>query len=429
MAPKFFYGYIILALCFINMMVMRGVNGSFSVYYLALLENFGWSHSDGASIASVNFLIYALTAPFVGFAFDRFGPRVLMPLGGALVGVGMLLSGFGNSLEHFYFSFGLITALGQGALGFVGNNALISFWFVRRRATAIGIASMGQGVGALIMVPLTQFLVTGLGWRLAFMTMGALILLAIVPANAFLQRRAPQDVGQLPDGDPARAMKHSVSRVSKSAPQLDWTLRAAVSSPPFWCITAGQLALGTAIFMITTHIVAHLVSLGFDKLMAAFVAGLIGFVRIGGTALWGFVSDKLGRDRTYAVAILVTLVGLACFIAISEGAALWSVYLAAVLYSIGHSAGTPIYGSVIADIFSGRKVGVIFGFLEVSFGLGSALGAWAGGYLFDLTGTYSWPFSLCLLCFVVSGLAIHICSKWQTQQASERAASGAAIAG
>jgi MFS family permease len=164
MRRPFFYGYIILALCFINMVVMRGVNGSFGVYYLALLENFGWSHSDGASIASVNFLIYALTAPFVGFAFDRFGPRILMPLGGALVGVGMLLSGFGDSLQHFYFSFGLITALGQGALGFVGNNALISFWFVRRRATAIGIASMGQGVGALIMVPLTQFLVTQLGW-------------------------------------------------------------------------------------------------------------------------------------------------------------------------------------------------------------------------------------------------------------------------
>ena len=98
MSRKFFYGYIILALCFINMVVMRGVNGSFSVYYLALLESFGWSHSDGASIASVNFLVYALAAPFVGFAFDHFGPRLLMPLGGALVGVGFLLSGFGNSL-------------------------------------------------------------------------------------------------------------------------------------------------------------------------------------------------------------------------------------------------------------------------------------------------------------------------------------------
>jgi MFS family permease len=429
MAPKFFYGYIILSLCFINMVVMRGVNGSFSVYYLALLENFGWSHSDGASIASVNFLVYALAAPFVGFAFDRFGPRVLMPLGGALVGIGFLLSGFGNSLWHLYFSYGLITALGQGALGFVGHSALISFWFVRRRATAIGIASMGQGMGALIMVPLTQFLISRIGWRLTFMATAGLILLSVVPANALLQRRAPQDVGQLPDGDPAPASEHSGLHAHKSSPERDWTLRAAVWSFPFWCITIGHLALGTAIFMITTHIVAHLVSLGFDKIVAAFVAGLIGFVRIGGTVLWGFVSDKLGRDNAYGVAVLVTLVGLTCLIAIPNAAPIWFVYLAAGLYSIGHSAGTPTYGSVIADIFSGHKVGLIFGFLEIGFGLGSAFGAWVGGYLFDLTGSYSWPFSLCLLCFAISGLAIHICSKWQSQQASERAASGAAIAG
>jgi MFS family permease len=108
---------------------------------------------------------------------------------------------------------------------------------------------------------------------------------------------------------------------------------------------------------------------------------------------------------------------------------MWFVYLAAVLYSIGHSAGNPTYGSVIADIFSGRKVGLIFGFLEISFGLGSAFGAWIGGYLFDVTGSYSWPFSLCLICFAISGFAIHACTKWQSQQAAERAASGAAVAG
>jgi sugar phosphate permease len=228
MAPKFFYGYIILALCFINMVVMRGVNGAFSVYYLALLENFGWSHSDGASIASVNFLVYALAAPFVGFSFDHFGPRLLMPLGGALVGIGFLLSGFGNSLWQMYFSYGLITALGQGALGFVGHNALISFWFVRRRATAIGIASMGQGLGALIMIPLTEFLISRIGWRLTFMATAGLILLAIVPANALLQRRDPQEVGQLPDGDSAPAAEQSGPHLHRSAVQRDWTLRAAV---------------------------------------------------------------------------------------------------------------------------------------------------------------------------------------------------------
>lgn len=429
MSRKFFYGYIILALCFINMVVMRGVTGSFSVYYLALLEHFSWSHSDGASIASANFLVYALAAPFVGFAFDHFGPRVLMPLGGALVGVGLLLSGFGNSLWQMYFSYGLITALGQGALGFVGHNALISFWFIRRRATAIGIATMGQGLGALIMIPLTELFISRIGWRLTFMATAGLILLAVVPANALLQRRDPQEVGQFPDGDSAPAAAQSGTRMNKPGIQRDWTLRTAVASFPFWCITTGHLALGTALFMINTHIVAHLVSLGFHKLVAAFVAGLIGFVRIGGTVLWGLISDKLGRDHTYAVATLVTLAGLGCLIAMSGASPMWFVYFAAVLYSIGHSAGNPTYGAVIADIFSGPKVGLIFGFLEISFGLGSAFGAWIGGYLFDLTGSYRWPFSLCLLCFAISGLAIHACSKWHSRQALEHAASSEAIAG
>ena len=80
MRPKFFYGYVILALCLANMVVMRGVTGSFSVYYLALLETFPWTHSDGASIASANFIVYALASPLVGLTFNRFGPRLLMPL-------------------------------------------------------------------------------------------------------------------------------------------------------------------------------------------------------------------------------------------------------------------------------------------------------------------------------------------------------------
>src|SRR5688572_33326067 len=203
MRPKFFYGYVILALCFANMIVMRGVNGAFGVYYLALLEEFSWSRSDGATIASANFFVYAIASPLVGLAFDRFGSGILMPLGALLVGGGLVASSFATSLLGMYVSYGVITALGQGALSFVGHNALISFWFVRRRATAIGIASMGQGVGALIMVPLTQFLISRIGWRSTLMVTASLILLAVVPANALLQRRSPQDIGQLPDGDTA----------------------------------------------------------------------------------------------------------------------------------------------------------------------------------------------------------------------------------
>src|SRR3990172_7332527 len=233
MRPKFFYGYVIIALCFVNMVVMRGVNGAFGVYYLALLEEFSWSRSDGASVAS------------------------------------------------------------------------ISFWFVRRRATAIGIASMGQGLGALVMVPLTQILISQFGWRWTFIFTGSLLLFILVPANALLQRRSPQEVGQFPDGDTDPSHQVSVPRHGRpSHGGRDWTLAEAARSYPFWSVTVGHLALGTALFMINTHAIAHFVAVGYDKFAASFYFGFIGFIRIGATILWGSVSDRLGRRKAYGVAVL-----------------------------------------------------------------------------------------------------------------------------
>jgi len=418
MRPHFFYGYVILGLCFANMVAMRGVNGAFGVYYLALLEEFSWSRSDGASIASVNYVVYALAAPVVGLAFDRLGPRLLMPVGAALVGIGMLLSSVANSLPGLYFSYGIVTALGQGALGFVGHNALISYWFLKRRATAIGIASMGQGVGALVMVPVTQILINSVGWRWTYIVSGSLMLLLLLPANAVLQRRRPEDVGQFPDGDSAATAENRNCQPAQGTSKRDWTLREAAHSFPFWCITVGHLALGTAIFMINTHIIAHLVAVGYEKLAASFYFGLIGFIRIGATILWGSISDRLGRSETYGLAILVTVIGVLGMIAMTLEAPLWLVYLTVALYGVGHSAGNPTYGAVIGDIFSGRKIGLIFGFLEIGFGLGSAFGSWVGGYLFDSTGSYAWSFTVCIACFIISGLAIRGCTVWQTRQTS-----------
>jgi len=421
MPPRFFYGYVIIALCFANMVVMRGVNGAFGVYYLALLEEFSWSRSDGATIASANFFVYAIASPAVGLAFDRYGPRVLMPLGAFLTGLGLVLSSFAHSLAGMYFSYGIVTALGQGALSFVGHNALISFWFVRKRATAIGIASMGQGLGALIMVPSTQLLVDYVGWRWTYIVTGSVLLFFLLPANALLQRRSPQDVGQFPDGDSAPSSEESAGRHSKGhGGGRDWTLGDAVRSFPFWCITVGHLALGTALFLINTHAIAHFVAVGYEKLAASFYFGLIGFIRIGATVVWGTLSDRLGRNKTYGVATLVTAVGVGCMVAMTFGAPLWLVYLTIALYGVGHSAGNPTYGAVISDIFSGRKIGLIFGFLEISFGLGSAFGSWIGGYLFDVTGSYAWSMTVCLIGFVISGLAIHVCVRWQAKNELKR---------
>jgi MFS family permease len=266
------------------------------------------------------------------------------------------------------------------------------------------------------MVPATQLLISSIGWRWAYIVTGSLLLFLLVPANALFQRRAPQDVGQFADGNDRTAAEDAVRRLASQKAQRDWTLGEAARSFPFWCITLGHLALGTGLFLINTHVIAHFVAVGYEKLAASFYFGLIGVIRIGATIFWGPVSDRLGRSEAYGIAVVVTALGIGGMIAMTAGAPLWLVYVSLALYGIGHSAGNPTYGAVISDIFSGPKIGLIFGLLEISFGLGSALGSWIGGYLFDVHGSYAWAFTLCLVCFAISGLAIHTCTRWQARE-------------
>ncbi|HEU0116794.1 MAG TPA: MFS transporter, partial [Thermomicrobiales bacterium] len=206
-------------------------------------------------------------------------------------------------------------------------------------------------------------------------------------------------------------------RRSGAASAREWTLGAALRSVPFWTIACGHLALGTALFIIYTHFVAHLVEQGFPKLTAAFLFGILGLMRVVGTFLWGYISDGLGRAPAYGLSILVAAVGILAIAAIGPGMPPWLAYAAVVVYGLGHSAGNPTYGAVIGDIYAGKNIGTIFGFLEITFGIGMALGSWAGGAIFDVTGSYRSAFMLSLACFVLSFVAIQASAGWHRKNA------------
>ena len=181
---------------------------------------------------------------------------------------------------------------------------------------------------------------------------------------------------------------------------------------PYWAITINHLGLGVGNAMFYTHVVAYLVHQGFDKLLSASILGLVGLTRFGGTVLWGYVSDRLGRTKTYAISTAINVTGLLCLLAISSGSSYGLAYAFAILFGFGHSAGNSTSAATVADIFSGNKIGTIFGFLEISFGVGMALGAWLGGYVYDLTGSYRWAFTVGLLSFVTSYLSIQLSMAW-----------------
>ena len=418
----FFYGYVIVALCFVNMVLMRGILASFSVFYIALVETFGWSRAATGSIASVNGFFYSASSPLVGWAYDRLGPRILMPSGAFLIGCGLLLSGAGRSLWHFYLAYGLLVGLGIGCIGFVSNTALLSHWFRRRRGMALGLSTMGLGFGILI-VPLVQILITRYGWRTAMALLGIAVLATIVPLNAVFQRRRPEDIGQLPDGDSTDAADAaavtSEPAAAKSAPARDWTLAEAFRSFPFWSIAVGHLGLGTGLALMYTYAVAHLVHVGLAKQVAANAFSLVGVARIPSTAIWGFVSDRLGRDRAYRLGTLFTLGGIGVLMALSADAPAWWFVAFAVLYGIGHSSGNPTFGATITDIFGGGNVGKILGWLEVTFGMGVALGSWFGGHAFDVAGSYQYAWLLGLVSFTVAYLSVQACMMWKRRSRHE----------
>ena len=418
----FFYGHVIVAICFLNLMAVGGLMASFSVFNVALLEAFRWSRATTAAIASVNGIACTVFAPLVGWGYDRLGPRVVMSLGGLLIGVGLVLSGRGTSLWQFYLWYGLLAGVGIICLDFVGTTALLAHWFRRRRATAIGFATMGLGVGILI-VPGVQLLITHHGWRAAMVLLGTAVLASLVPLNALLQRRRPEDIGQLPDGasfdamgpDTATAAIPSTSKIpSSEQPALyDWTPAKALSSFPFWSMALGHLAAGTGLSIIHTHAVAHLVHTGLDKLTAATVFGLVGVARIPGTAFWGFASDRLGRDRAYGIGTVMSLGGIAILMGLGPETPGWWFVAFAVLYGVGHSAGNPTFGATLTDIFWGKNVATIIGLLEIFFGIGIAFGPWFGGFVYDVTGSYQYAWMVGLLSYALTYVSIRASMVWK----------------
>ena len=412
----FFYGYVIVAMCFLNLVLVGGLLAGFSVFNVALLEAFRWSRAGTATIASVNGIAYSVLAPVAGWAYDRLGPRIMMPLGCALVGLGLVLASRSDSLWQFYLCYGLLAGFGIGGIDFVGTTAVLSHWFRRRRATAIGFSAMGLGVG-IVIVPGVQILITVYGWRGAMALLGAGVLVSLVPLNALFQRRRPEDIGQLPDGDAIDAPRHGSPAVANPAANpaghRDWTLRELLSSFPFWSIVVGHLAVGMGLSLVYTHAVAHLIHRGLGKLAAASIFGLVGVVRIPGTAVWGFAADRMGRERALRFATLMALGGIGVLMALGPEAPGWWAVAFALLYGLGHSASNPVYASTIADIFWGRNVAMIVGLLEVTFGLGAALGTWFGGFAYDLTGSYRYAWGVELFCLVVIYASIGAALTWK----------------
>lgn len=334
-----------------------------------------------------------------------------MAAGAILLGLGTALSSQGSALWHFYLSFGLLMGTGLALTGSVPFTRTLSHWFIRKRATALGITFFGTG-GPYILYPFIAFLIGSVGWRGTFLVEAALVGVIILPLVSLLIRHRPEEMGLLPDGA-AEVVQNEGEQAreirDKAWAATEWTLLKAMKTYPFWlmCFTAFSM-WGVAEHILLAHQVAFAVDVGYSRMYASSVVGVLFGIMVAIGCIVALISDRIGREATYTLATLLGVAGIAVLMLITDTSQPWMLYFYAVFFGLGMGMTIPTIAASATDIFSGKRAGAVIGFIWFGFALGGTLGPWVGGFIFDRMGTYLPAFAVSALMFIASCVSLWI---------------------
>jgi len=405
----FYYGWVIAFSFLISGIAIYGVRFTYGVFFKSLESEFSLSRAATSSILSINLVVSGISAFLMGWALDRYGPKVAMFVMGLLTGLGLVATGFANSLWHLYLTYGVLVAMGIGAV-FVVPMATISRWFDRKRGLAAGIASSGIGLGPIILAPLGTYIILNYSWRVAFIVTGFAALIVIIAVSRLL-KRSPERHEALPGRNSTLSNEERQDARQQDGLSLSEALRAR----SFYLILLIYVFFSSSIFFVTTHLVPHVTDAGFSAMDAAAVLSMIGAAAIAGRVLMGIVSDRVGRR--FAVA-LCALLQSAAILSLIWAREYRMIEVFAVVYGVAYSGMSPSLAALIGDTFGVSRLGTILGVLEVGFGLGAAAGPTVGGYIFDVTGSYHAAFVLWSAAMFTAGLIAFLVRREQSQDVS-----------
>ncbi len=421
---RIYYGWIVLAAVVFVMLGGSGIRAVFGVFIKPIEAEFGWTRAQLSGAAALSLFVLGAVGPMVGWLADVWGPRRVMLLSTIVLGVGAVLASFVDHLWQMYGAAGVLMAAGAGGLGIATTSTIAARWFVARRGLIIGILGGAMSAGQMLVIPFSMVLISLYGWRASFLWLGVGILVLTLPIILGFVRDDPAEKGLKPYGaGTAAGAAFGGVKDERRVPVSE-----AMGVPAFWLLAVTFFVCGyTSNGLVLTHLVPHAAEHGFSQMDAAQALGLMGAMNIVGTIASGWICDRFGRKGPLAFYYGVRGLSLIFLLYV------WNVpslHVFAAIFGLNYISTVPPTTTLTANIFGRLSVGALSGWIYFSHQVGSALGAWAGGAIFDATGSYSWAFvSAAALAFIASGLSLLIKEVPISARPSPRPApQGAAVA-
>ena len=390
---KIFYGWYIVAASLVIIILDGLLLYSFGVFLPYLNEDVGLSRAAGSSLFSFRSLVQAPAFILAGRLIDKFDPRAVIFGGGLIAALGMFFSGIAETTWQLYISYGFCVGLGDAVL-YITCVTLVSRWFVKRRALAIGIITTGVPLSGLLTNPLTAWLIHGFGVRNALFALGALMMTALMAA--FVLRSRPEDKNLRPYGEEGTVAHAKTGKGGVAENINEWTALEAMKTPNYWLMYAMYFLGFTTFLIIVTQFYNFELDLRVTALAAAGPPAAIGLGSIIGRTL---LSSILAEVLEYRKVILI------CFLAQGSSVILllvfdhiWAFYLFGFLFGFFYSAWVPIFPTLLGKFFGLRALGTIYGIFGTSYSIAAIGGPVLAGYVHDVTGNYVYPFVFTIVC-------------------------------
>ena len=362
-----------------------GIRHGFGLWLQPITQAQGWTRETFAFAIAIQNLSWGVFGIFAGMVADRFGAARVIMGGAVLYALG--LAGMALSPTGFLFTLtaGVLIGAAQAGTtyaviyGVIGRNISAD-----KRSWAMGVAAAAGSFGQFLMVPTEGFLISSLGWQPALLVLAAAVLL-MMPLALGLRESS------FSSGQPAQREQ-----------TIGQALREAFKYPSFQLLMAGYFVCGFQVVFIGVHMPSYLKDKGLSPQVAGYALALIGLFNVFGTYIAGSLGQKIAKKKILATIYFSRAVVITVFLLVPLSPA--SVYIFASVMGLLWLSTVPPTNAVVAQIFGIQHLSMLGGFIFFSHQIGSFLGVWLGGYMYDRTGSYDMVWYIAIALGVFAGL-------------------------